>query len=293
MSGASCFIAVDAIHQATMRRLLKAILVFLTVVSAGTMTSPVFSQDAAAGARSDLEDTIATLVPGLTETELKMLISEGEITNMYEAPAVPRLAPAFADVVAADLAALNPRLGVELIVLHRKPGAASLPQERIFTILQSISTMTGIEYYSASRGYMRTLFYESYIIDNPDDRNRLPDPVWQIAPDHDQLHIYQRDSSFGKNILQLDYRADGDAILLTMRNLTRMLYRGIVPAVGPEQLILHIIVMPVGDYLLFYGSSGAAPIGLLGMEERARTSFHNRIVALRDWYLDQFEMTSP
>jgi len=149
--------------------------------------------------------------------------------------------------------------------------------------------MTGIEYYSASRGYMRTLFYESYIIDSPDDRNRLPDPVWQVVPEHDQLYIYQRDSSFGKNILQLDYRADGDAILLTMRNLTRMLYRGIVPAVGPEQLILHIVVMPVGDYLLFYGSSGADPIGLLGMEERARTSFHNRILALRNWYLGQLE----
>ena len=272
-----------------MCRLLKAILVLLIVVSAGTMTSPVFSQDAVADTRSGLEDAIATLVPGLTETELKMLTSEGEVTNMYEAPAVPRLAPAFADVVAANLAALSPGLGVELIGLHRKPGATSFPQERIFTILQSISTMTGIEYYSASRGYMRTLFYESYIIDSPDDRNRLPDPVWQVVPEHDQLYIYQRDSSFGKNILQLDYRTDGDAILLTMRNLTRMLYRGIVPAVGPEQLILHIVVMPVGDYLLFYGSSGADPIGLLGMEERARTSFHNRILALRNWYLGQLE----
>ncbi len=272
-----------------MRRLPKAILVFLIVVSAGTMTSPVFSQDTAADARSGLEDTISALLPGLTETELKLLVTEGETTNMYEAPAVPRLAPAFADLVAADLAALNPGLGVELIVLHPKPGATSLPQERIFTVLQSISTMTGIEYYSASRGYMRTLFYESYIIDNPDDRNRLPDPVWRAAPDHDQLYIYQRDSSFGKNILQLDYRTDKDAILLTMRNLTRMLYRGIVPAVGPERLMIHLVVMPVGDYLLFYGSSGADPIGLLGMEERARTSFHNRIVALRDWYLDQLE----
>ncbi len=273
-----------------MRRLPKAILVFLIVVSAGTVTSPVFSQDAAADARSGLEDALTTLIPELTETELEMLISEGEITNMYEAPAVPRLVPAFADAVAADLAALNPSLGVELIVLHGKPGAASFPQERLFTVLQSISTMTGIEYYSASRGYMRTLFYESSIIDNPDDRNRLPDPVWQVTPEHDQLYIYQRDSSFGKNILQLDYRADGDAILLTMRNLTRMLYRGIVPAVGPEQLILHIVVMPVGDYLLFYGSSGADPVGLFGMEERAGMSFHNRIVALRDWFLDQLEM---
>ena len=115
------------------------------------------------------------------------------------------------------------------------------------------------------------------------------DPVWQVAPDHDQLYIYQRDSSFGKNTLQVDYRTEGDAILLTMRNLTRMLYRGIVPAVGPERLMIHLVVMPVGDYLLFYGSSGADPVSLLGMEERARASFSNRIVALRDWFLDQLE----
>ncbi|MEE8441801.1 MAG: DUF6675 family protein [Spirochaetia bacterium] len=272
-----------------MRRLLKAILVFLVGVSAGTMTPAVFSQESTSEARSGLEATVTALVPGLTAAELTVLISEGEITNMYEAPAVPRLAPAFADVVAADLAALDPRLGVELIVLLRTPGIAAIPQERMFTVLQSISTMAGIEYYSASRGYMRTLFYESYIVDDPDHHNRLPDPVRQVAPEHDRLYIYQRDSSFGKNILQLDYRTDGDAILLTMRNLTRMVYRGIVPAVGPERLLLHLIVIPVGDYLLFYGSSAADPVSLLGMEERARTSFHNRIIALRSWYLDQLE----
>jgi len=285
----SCFIAVDAIHQATMRRMLKAILVLLAVVPIATVTSPVFSQDSSTDARSGLEAAIATLIPGLSADERGSLISDGEITNLYETPAVPRLAPAFADVVAADLAELSPRLGVELIVLHRTPGAASLSQEQMFTVLQSISTMTGIQYYSASRGYMRTLFYESYIIDDPEDRNGLPDPVWQVAPVQDQLFIYQRDSSFGKNILQLDYRTDGDAILLTMRNLTRMLYRGIVPAVGPQRLLLHLIVIPVEDYLLFYGSSGADPLSLLGMEERARTSFTNRIVALRDWFLDQLD----
>ena len=272
-----------------MRRLIKAILVLLVVVAAGITTLPVFSQDTPADARSSLEATMAALIPGLTAQELDVLISEGETTNMYEAPAAPRLAPAFAGAVAADLAALEPGLGVELVALHRKPGAASLPDERIFTILQSISTMAGIEYYSASRGYIRTLFYESYVIDNPDDRNRLSDPVWQVAPDHDQLYIYQRDSSFGKNTLRVDYRTEGDAILLTMRNLTRMLYRGIVPAVGPERLMIHLVVMPLGDYLLVYGSSGADPISLLGMEERARTSFYNRIVALRDWFLDRLE----
>ncbi|MBU8912935.1 MAG: hypothetical protein KOO61_02860, partial [Spirochaetales bacterium] len=66
-----------------MRRLFKAILVLLVVVSAGTTTSPVFSQDGPADARSSLEATIAALIPGLTRQEVDVLISEGEITNMY------------------------------------------------------------------------------------------------------------------------------------------------------------------------------------------------------------------
>lgn len=280
-----------------MRRSSKAILLPLLVLSAGILTLPVFSQDTntIAEAQVDLMAALHSLIPGLTGEELDTLISEGEITNMYKAPAVPRLAPAFADLVTADLAALDPGLGVELIVLVEAPASAPLPLEEVFTVLQSISTMAGIEYYSATRGHMRTLFYESYIIDNPDDHNRLPDPVWQVTPDQDRLYIYQRDSTFGKNILQLDYRTEGDAILLTMRNLTRMLYQGFIPAVGPERLILHLVVMPVGEYLLFYGSSGANPISLFGIEERARTSFYNRIVALRNWYLDQLgtEIVGP
>lgn len=72
-----------------------------------------------------------------------------------------------------------------------------------------------------------------------------------------------------------------------MRNLTRMLYQGIVPAVGPEELGLNLVVVPLGERLLFYGNSAARPISLLGMEARVQRSFYNRLVALYRWFLDQ------
>jgi hypothetical protein len=226
---------------------------------------------------------VAGQVPGLSQEELKILSVEGAVTNLYTAPDRPRLAPGFSEQIREDLDSAEPRLGVEVLFLAPAPdGPAAGPL--VFNTLQKISTMAGIEYYSQSRGRMRTLFYESYVIDDPDNRNRLPDPVSSVVPARDRLYVFQRDSSFGRNVYQLDYRVDGEIIFLTMTNLTRMLYQGFIPAVGPEQLVFHIIVEPIEDELLFYGNSAANAPTAFGIEDRIQMSFYNRIVALYNWF---------
>lgn len=134
---------------------------------------------------------------------------------------------------------------------------------------------------------MRTLFYESYVVEDADGSERRPDPRPTELTGTDQIYIYQHDSSFGRNVLELTYTVSQDAIRLRMRNLTRMLYRGIIPAVGPEELGLNLVVHPLGDKVLFYGNSAANPISLLGMEARVQRSFYNRLVALYQWFVSQ------
>jgi hypothetical protein len=149
--------------------------------------------------------------------------------------------------------------------------------------------MAGIEYFSASRGYYRTLFHESYLVEDPLSRTPRPDRKPTVVPEQETLYAFQRDSSFGRNVYEITYRTSDTAILLSMKNLTRMMYRGVIPAMGPEKLLMHITVIPGDQFTVLYGSSGVDSLNALGIEERVRDSFYNRIVALHTWYLARGE----
>lgn len=238
------------------------------------------------------------LLPSLTEGEIELLDASGELSFPYGLEpgggVSVRLAPAFADDILGELSALDPKIGVEVLFLVDAPPALRTNgstdpaiDARLLTTLQSIGTMEGIEYYSASRDRMRTLFHESYVIDDPDERNRVDDPVADRVYASRTIHVFQRDSSFGRNVLELTYTTDRDAVRLQMRNLTRMYYQGVIPAVGPDELRMELVVVPLGERLLFYGNSAARPLSLLGMEARVQRSFYHRLVALYRWFLDR------
>jgi hypothetical protein len=266
----------------------------LTAIFALTVLGLAFGQVLLAQqdrAHVDLSARLQTLLPQLTLAEVGELSRTGELALPYGlepgSDVSVRLAPAFASRIEADLRAIDPKIGVEVLFLADAPPGVSAVDAELVTTLQAISTMEGIEYYSASRERMRTLFHESYVIAAPADRTRRPDPVLDSLPQTDRIHIFQRDSSFGRNVLELTYTVDDGAVRLRMRNLTRMLYQGIIPAVGPGELGLNLVVVPLGERLLFYGNSAARPVSLLGMEARVQRSFTNRLIALYRWFLDQ------
>lgn len=261
-----------------MHRSAPAILIVFGLV--GCLSSSLGAQSTV-----DLPVQILSAIDDLPESTRAMLASEGEIVNLYAAPDGPRLVPVLRSIVEDELQDLEPGLGVEVLSVVSTDSAADIL--RSFRILQSVSTMQGIEYYSASRGYYRTLFHESYAVSDPDSREQREDPFAQELPESERLYVYQRDSSFGKNVYEVTYRTTETAVLLSMTNRTRMMYRGIIPAIGPGKLLIHIAVVPADGYVLLYGSSGVDSVNALGIEERARDSFYNRIIALHSWYLDR------
>ena len=242
----------------------------------------------------DLPSTVRELLPWLSDAEQSTLVTGGELTQTYlDAPSV-RLAPMFRADLSAEIGAVGPTIGVESLFLIETPqrfrtatasmviGEASVPVE-LYRRLQAFSTMEGIEYYSASRERMRVLFHESFVIAGPEDRQRLPDPVATAVPPSDRLHVFQRDSSFGRNVLEISYRTNARAVHLRMRTLTRMYYQGVVPAVGPGDFEVHLLIVPLDTHLLLYGNAAARPATLLGLDARVQTSLHNRLVALANW----------
>ncbi len=191
-----------------------------------------------------------------------------------------------------DLSELAPEVGIEISlpipvdpIVFSEGGILE-----VYNILRSVSTMEGIEYYSASRDEMRIFYRESYAIEDPDGRARIPDPFVDEIPERSQIFAYQRDGSFGRNVQRLEYAFQDGETLLRIENVTTMTYR-VFPLVAPGNLRTFLLIQPDREagVLHFYGNLAVRVPALFGMEERSQNSFYNRIVALHAWFTDQLD----
>lgn len=227
-------------------------------------------------------------LPPLSATDQSWLASGERISRFYTEPADISLLPhtVHAADVRAALTRLEPSIGVEALYLLSLPHDVVQHPDfilRVYNVLRSISTMEGIEYYSASRDQMRVFYVESFVVADPESRRPIGDPLVTTVPAVDRVYAYQEDSSFGRNTYELVYRHRDNQLDLSMVNRTRMSY-GILPLVRPGNLEIHLAVIPTRDGLLFYGNCGVRVISLFGMQDRVQASFQNRIDAIYRWF---------
>ena len=187
---------------------------------------------------------------------------------------------------------LGPSVMVEALHLYKKPenaekGAWSAGEEtRLYNEALALSTLAGIQYFSVSRGAMRTFYETSSVIDGPSTKKPLADPVYSRPPAELTVYARQKDLTFGDNIYRYDYYTAPGALIFIQENLTS-LTAGIIPAVGKNKLRSAVAVLDAGDYLLIYAASMAKAASLPGMKERIGNSFANRAEAIIHWFSDQ------
>lgn len=192
------------------------------------------------------------------------------------------------------LEALEPSILVESLHLYKKPPGAAFPQwtsaERgaLFNETLALSTLAGLRYFSTSRNAMRIFYETSQVIDGPDTRKPLPDPVYEVPPTRVILYARQKDLTFGDTIYQYEYHAGEDALLLVQQNLTPLTV-GIIPAVGKHKLCSVVAVMDAEAFLLIYAASMAKAVSLPGMNQRVGQSFATRTDALMSWFTGRAE----
>ena len=196
----------------------------------------------------------------------------------------PALAPELAAraLIVEWLDAIPVTYGAEVLRLIAGSGGAGCRWTDLYNHLRAVSTLEGIEYYSSSRGYHRTLYHKSYAIAGPDDHTRRPDPVAGSVPEHSAMYLLQEDSTFGSNVYQADYRFDGATITMQVRNLTTMWW-SILPLVNPGDFRSVLAVTPTARGLLFYAAAGIHTIAIGGVRERSQASLRNRLDALERW----------
>ena len=190
---------------------------------------------------------------------------------------------------------LQPSVMVETLFLYSKPQNAVQADKwseaqrlALYNQTLGISTLAGIKYYSASRNAMRTFYETSSLIDGPNTKKPLPDPVFSAIPQSLSIHARQKDLTFGDNIYRYDYYSYPDALIFVQENITAMNV-GIIMALGKNKLRSFLAVYDAGDSLLIYAASMAKAASLPGMDERIGSSFTNRAEAILGWFIDRVE----
>ncbi len=224
----------------------------------------------------------------ITGPEKEILYEKGELTRYFfsgESPEYFIKTPFLRDLE-KRFSSLSPNIGVESVFFHKTDRDISVTE--IYSILLSVRTMKGIEYYSASRKRMRTLFTESYVIKSKDDPVPIPDPSVK-NPDKDiTIYVNQTDKTFGKNIYRTDYRSDGKVIWVRMTNETSMRYK-FIKMVDPGNISINLFVTKTDGGILFYGITGVKTFSFFGLEKAKKESFYNRIKAMYGWFITELE----
>ena len=188
----------------------------------------------------------------------------------------------------------NYKIAVEtLYLIPRKEIAPSLRQEErqrylqsLYNTLRSISTLEGIDYYSASRERMRLLFAESWAIAGPEDHSRIDDPLVRDIPPQDTVYIHQKDLTFGTNRYRVEYLHKEGSFSMEIVNLNTMTYK-IFPLVGEGNMSMRLLVVPVKEGVIFYGLNTVDMLDLKIFHNKMEASFTNRMIALYNWYARQ------
>ncbi|GHT69659.1 hypothetical protein FACS1894110_19560 [Spirochaetia bacterium] len=243
--------------------------------------------------------TLEDLVGAEQAALLKAAVAAGgTLTEVQLKNPAPRLVPQHAGVrriVDETMNILDPSLFVETLSLYVKPAASARPEwsaaekTGLFNGALAISTLAGIQYYSASRKSMRTFYEISQVIDGPKTKRGLADFEYtssELPAGVITVYARQKDLTFGDNIYQYEYRTEADFLLFIQENLTNMNV-GIIRAMGKNKLRSLVAVIDADDYLLIYAVSMAHAASISGLSERIGNSFTNRAEAILKWYSGQ------
>jgi hypothetical protein len=244
----------------------------------------LFLAAAGSGSSSPLEDLIGA-------GRIEDLGASNPITEVQHQNPSPRLLPRndqLSLLLNDAMETLEPTLFVESLYRYKKPAGAAAEswtrteRANLYNICLSISSLAGIEYFSASRNRMRVFYETSAIIDGPDTKRLVGDPLYEDPPAELQIYARQKDLTFGDNIYQYTYYANSDSLVSVQENLSSLTV-GPIAVVGKNRLRSVVAILDAGDSLLIYVASMAKTASFPGMADRAGRSFSNRAEAILAW----------
>ncbi len=162
-------------------------------------------------------------------------------------------------------------------------------------ILKSISKLEGLEYYSHSRGKMRTLYAQSFAVEKiqngkNEEVKKIADPI-DMPTDGLKILACQEDLTFGKYIYSYEYFKEDGAVGTICTNTENLKY-SIFKVISKEDMQVRLVVKELEDFVLVYCSTAAKFARLPGLEKKLKNSFSSRADAMYNWFLSEYKKNS-
>ena len=170
------------------------------------------------------------------------------------------------------------------------PSSISAQLDSLGLIFNQFSSIQGIQYWSASRKIMRTIYVESYRIDNLKSRNRISDPSTASelkALLSKPMYLHQKDQTFDALILEAHCSITNSYFLMTNKNVTPVRMIGI-PVLPINGLRTGFFAAPspngTNGILLYFVTSVQSPSIA---RDRVFESASNKALALLHWFIEK------
>lgn len=158
--------------------------------------------------------------------------------------------------------------------------------EALGLIFNQFSSLQGIQYWSASRQIMRTLYTDAYRVDDPKTKHKLQDPetVGELhALLQQRAYVYQKDQTFDGVVIEVHCSMSQTTFLMMNTNATPLRLIGI-PVLPVDGLRTGFLAAPSPEgVLLYFVTSIQSPsIG----RNRVFESASNKALALLHWFTE-------
>ena len=154
---------------------------------------------------------------------------------------------------------------------------------RVYNILRAVGSLQGIEYYSASRKRRTVLFEESWRINSPQAREKMPDERVSSIPARETLWAWQKDASLGSAVYRVDYSGTGESLAGIFSNQTDIKLGPIILA-KKQAVEMHLYAFMSDEGILLYLVAHAKIAVLPGLSGKFKDSLENRLKALHSWF---------
>jgi hypothetical protein len=154
---------------------------------------------------------------------------ELSLSIKHDSPLFIDSAHPFGRILSVERDRMRPTDGIQLLCLWKRPMRDMESADlylKIYNLMQCITSLKGLEYYSRTAGGYRVLFDEAYTVESPAALVRIPDRVFTELPAFSRSYAVLSDSRFGTFTAEIIYRAFPDGITLSMTNLTPLHFLG-------------------------------------------------------------------
>ena len=262
------------------------------VVAQNTQAAPG-ADGKKAGALPGIKEVLPLSVPatGLSGGKPILQFSNGfggETTLLPRAPGAAAFVQQFAGARSAkpfriEVVAVIPPAAGQVYSGQDVP----LMLRKLALIANSVHKLEGLEYWSASRKKMRTLYEESWRIASPDKQARVPDPVTLSELGSGpawSFYTHQKDLTFGSTTSKSTVIVGADSMHMINVNVSpvKLLF---VQVVAPGALESGIYAMPCREGLLLYGVTFVQATDVAA--NRVFESARNKAFAVFNWFVQE------